>query len=352
MGEMDTHTEVSEEEKSRRRETGEEGRISFSDRFSSRAGRTYEIFKRAKKGDSLGENVAFLLAAVFIMVCVVASAFLSSPSQGVQDVVISDDTNIVEVVNKGTLMGDLTQMSSYQDVNVLIHIRESMPGDDSDDHKEATLNYLRENTPESVVEDEVADDWFVVSLSLEWSIEEDMSSQVEVFFGENVQVSSHEYDAIKDAGTQDFNNGEWSDGIVKVADKATSSIGKPFYADTLLLMVGAGVLFLVICAAFTWVKFVRGSRNLLVERIGGITKRVKKGNVVLSQRNSEKGGIISDDVLMMHSHLLEDRKTLERLQWFQLGLVGYSHVREVSKRVDAFEQNTETQNVDGLGDER
>lgn len=156
-----------------------------------------------------------------------------------------DDT--AGVLNQARLNDLMSKVDFYEPTRVAIYTRK---GQYSDNINLKTLQYAKSKHPEWISDDpaDYGDYWDDGLLIITLSVESGRTGQIGTYFGED-RAGRTSDDAvltkIHKAGTSDFRQGRWTDGVAAVAQAASKEINKPWYANpdlwifTALVVVGA-----------------------------------------------------------------------------------------------------------------
>lgn len=141
-----------------------------------------------------------------------------------------DDT--AGVLNQARMQDLMSKIDFYQPTRVAIYTRKGMY---SDDINLKTLQYAKSNHPDWISDDpaDYGDYWDDGLLIITLSVESRKSGQIGTYFGEDRAGRTSDDSVltkIHKAGTPDFRQGRWADGIAAVAQAASKEINKPWYA--------------------------------------------------------------------------------------------------------------------------
>ena len=168
-----------------------------------------------------------------------------------------DDT--AQVLNAEKLNDVLGELEFREPTDVAIYTR---VGEYSDNINRETLDYAREVHPEWISDDpnDYGDYWsdglFIITLS----VEGDGHGQIGTYFGEDRAVSEGRMEKMHSAGTDNFRQARWTDGVIDVAESGAELIGAPPVSPGGWTAIGVGGV--VVAGAATGVTLsVRRSRR-------------------------------------------------------------------------------------------
>ncbi|PRA08352.1 hypothetical protein CQ010_17675 [Arthrobacter sp. MYb211] len=156
------------------------------------------------------------------------------------DSITIDDT--ANVLNEQKLRDAVGEIDFNEPTKVAVYSRE---GQYADDINSQTLGHARSAHPEWISADpeDYGDYWangyFIITLSVEGPGD----GQIGTYFGEDRKVSDSQIRSIHEAGSEDFNQARWTDGVVAVAARGANIINRPWYRHPALgWTVGLGSL--------------------------------------------------------------------------------------------------------------
>jgi hypothetical protein len=166
-----------------------------------------------------------IAASAGVALIVIASAAGCSADDGHTPASLTiDDT--AEILNAEKLNDVLGELDFREPTDVAIYTR---TGEYSDNINRETLDYAREAHPEWISDDpdDYGDYWtdglFIITLS----VEDDGHGQIGTYFGEDRAVSEGRMEKMHAAGTDNFRQARWTDGVIDVAESGAELIGAP-----------------------------------------------------------------------------------------------------------------------------
>ncbi|MGO1318693.1 MAG: DUF5129 domain-containing protein [Galactobacter sp.] len=159
-----------------------------------------------------------------------------------------DDT--ADVLSEPRLRNALDGVKFHKPTKVAIYTRK---GDYYDDINQKTLDYAKSDRPEWISDDpkDYGDYWadglFIVTLS----VESGNHGQIGTYFGEDRALNESKMEKTHQAGTDNFRQGRWTDGVADVVKEGAKLIERPWYLNpavylwTFGLLVVAGLCFVV-----------------------------------------------------------------------------------------------------------
>lgn len=187
-----------------------------------------------------------------------------------------DDT--AGVLNQARMRDLMSKVDFYQPTRVAIYTRK---GEYSDNINLKTLQYAKTKHPDWISDDpaDYGDYWDDGLLIITLSVESANSGQIGTYFGEDRAGRTNNDELLSKihrAGTSDFRQGRWADGIAAVAQAAGREMNKPWYAYAAVWITTA-----IAAAAglFTWGAVV--SRR--AKRRNDVASQLQAGTVSLAR---------------------------------------------------------------------
>ncbi|WP_291279397.1 DUF5129 domain-containing protein [Galactobacter sp.] len=168
-----------------------------------------------------------------------------------------DDT--AGVLSEPRLKKALDGVKFHKPTKVAIYTRE---GDYSDDINTKTLDYAKKVHPEWISDDpeDYGDYWadglFIVTLSVETG----NHGQVGTYFGEDRALKQAKMEKTHQAGTDNFRQGRWTDGVADVVKEGAKLIERPWYLNPALYLWTLGLLAVVGIGVAVWLS-IRSKRR-------------------------------------------------------------------------------------------
>lgn len=293
--------------------------------------------------------IARVLRGSVIALIVLAFAtmsFLTAPTHTVHDVTVVDDA---EVVDSEVLKDELSQLKTYKDTRIVVLAR---PGRYNDNIDYKTVEWAKKHPDLRLIE---GDSWAPGTLIIAVSVEHNDGygrGQVQTYYGDDIRIANQEerHD-LQEKGYKYFQKGDWTQGIVEIADANAQHMARPFFRNSFLATgVPIGVCLLII-ASHTFVemnvrRFIGDSEHFdLVTH--GVNERVANTDFV---EDGDMGRMVHNATkkfLGDYSYSEELRDRIEETPALALSILNIGlrrDMREFSGRTDALESASDLVN--------
>jgi len=162
-------------------------------------------------------------AGVALFVIAGAAGCAADAGEAPASLTIDDTAGVLNAEKLNDVLGGL-EFREPTDVAIYTRL-----GEYSDNINRETLDYAREVHPEWISDDpnDYGDYWsdglFIITLS----VEDDGHGQIGTYFGEDRAVSEGRMEKMHAAGTDNFRQARWTDGVIDVAESGAELIGAP-----------------------------------------------------------------------------------------------------------------------------
>lgn len=284
------------------------------------------------------ETIGLLSWIAVIAVLFVTALFISAPRDNFKNITVEDSTGKVDEI---LIEKELKKMNTYKPIDVFVYVKNGSP---SDNLNEDTLNYVRDNHPDMISGDKWANGRFIISVNVQSGDSRPGSGQVGTYYGEDIKVGSSKELVAQKTGYSSFQETNWSQGIINVAQSSSGMMAQPIIGSAFFLFFMSAILILIGLVWFILTKLSRRFRDKAVNELDELTQDVdstiRQADNVFVGQYVERIKESSRKLLIEYTDMLDSIKPLTKLTWKNLGL-NFIKTYKFSYTVDEMSEETE-----------